>query len=119
MFKSCGIHQDQIQRVAETFRDLYDKKNYHRESGRADGKVPSLPSGSSSGKLPESGAIRTASGRRMIVRRRLLSRSQKTVPLMITPAVECPCCGEKFPRFDLGYTENSGLCIPCWEAGVV
>jgi hypothetical protein len=47
------------------------------------------------------------------------SRSRFCPTEKIVIGIRCPACGEMFLQSDYHYTEGTGLCIPCWEKGVL
>ena len=108
MFVTCGIHQEQLRRVKESFRELYHYRKtedtLEPEHGAGSGRKKPVHA-STEFVVPDRGPRR-------------LRRAMKP-PVRLTPGAVCPCCGEMFPEVDLRYTEFSGLCISCWEKGVV
>jgi formylmethanofuran dehydrogenase subunit E len=47
------------------------------------------------------------------------SRLQETSKAQNRVLIKCRSCGENFTELDFAYTKKTGLCIPCWEIGVV
>jgi len=117
MFASGVTHRDQLERVAGTFRDLYDSRRTGREAPAGNGSSAFRPSTPvRPGRRTEAAA---APDRQRELRRRLFARIRREMSVRMRPGVACPRCGMVFPAFDREYTEYSGLCIPCWETMVI
>ena len=118
MFRTYGTHQEQIRRLSESIQALYcirrtpiasnvveiDSKNSNSDIKTRIFTENVTPGTKTAGPLPEAGQDDTQPD---------TSKPENQV------FAKCHCCGEKFSKLDFAYTIESGLCIPCWETGVV
>ena len=97
-------HQEQLRQTATLMKTLYDKKKASSETRSATPENPKPASASSYG-----------FGIEKLTSFRQSSRLMKKIAI----GIRCPVCGELFPPSDFQYTEGTGLCIRCWEKGVL
>ena len=120
MLKWYRTHQEQIENIAQSLKELY----YAPRPGPRPGVLPapeqqggvSHPGGHSATRR---NARKTHPVTSSIRESRKGGSHSPGSSLLTVPAMRCCRCNTCFPRADYLYTKKSGLCISCWEAKVV
>jgi hypothetical protein len=120
MQKSYRTHQEQIEKVAKSLKELYyaprsGQPTAVRQKSEQKGRVSRLENLAGTQKrVWTTHPVKTPG----IVGRDAYVHSPGSSPLTV-PAMRCTRCNTRFPKADYLYTKKSGLCITCWEAKVV
>jgi hypothetical protein len=125
MFKPYRIHQEQIESINRTLKNLYHVR-------RAEPRViidhkfrtGTTPTVQSQAGPVISAEFRVSPHRESCVdtvpdnpdEKRPVSRNY--LKRRTTPAIRCFRCGDEFPVTDFYYTKKTGLCISCWETKI-
>ena len=118
MFVQRRIHQDQLQHVAKMMRSLCAGKKELRgnpcSGNRRMGEIRISDQELNAAHQTDDPAFQKISppetGRKRSEKKKTASNSGIGDPGLI-----CLHCGVRFPQLDFHYTEQTGLCISCWE----
>jgi|GEM_PF-2566639 len=122
MFVQRRIHQDQLQSVSKMMKLLYNEKRPDRHDNpdsQIDKRTGSRNCSQGSFSQHATGGNLSRKNVPAMPFAKMFAKRSIAVSLSVIKndsARTCRHCGEKFPHIDNQYTENSGLCIPCWEA---
>ncbi len=118
MFRTYGRHQEQIRRLSESIQAFYCIRRTPIASNVVDINETSSISGTKTGTFAEN-VTRATIPATPQSKAGLIGIKPDTSKVGTRLFAKCHCCGEKFSQLDFAYTMESGLCIPCWEIGVV
>ena len=115
------VHDEQLRDVARFYRELYQMRRSILAVCDRGSSVMKRKNHPAAGKRTP--LIRTRFHESVMVEEepagQLKPISGPNIPRSPFTAVRCLRCGIAFPVADFFYTQQSGLCIDCWEALVI
>jgi len=118
MLVSYRIHEEQIKKVAQNMKALYNTRQaesgIQKTSGCTGTQINRIKHAASTDKQLRKSRDHDGSG--AVFNN---NREDRMISVDSTPALRCIRCSDRFPATDFLYTKKSGLCISCWETKVL